>query len=257
MSLFFFFLLQSLLATGLVDLVEPTNRGFGIALAMLTGLLDSVRPYGLALVALFIGFLILHTHNRRRSMFLGFIFVLVVSLSNFIIGIFGQETWQSLLQWGGYRPFHLVMGTLLVILLGILGITHFEEFLLNRKFFLSFESPMRRWTREFIGKYALLATILLALASVVFLFPITEHEYVGAFIPLTHTFGAVRAVLYLCVYQLFFQLPLVITLAILLRIERHVREHLWHSDELRWLKLVKSGLQLISAAVLFWALYYA
>jgi len=233
---------------GLVPLFNPENKGIMAAVIATTGFFDGINYRSLPLIVLLLGHLIAFTKTRREAIRMGLLFVLTVffgliAMSTFLIGLVGQ-----LIDWPLYPQLIAYIKYFFVLLLLGSALFNFHEFFFVPKFIPRvLESIKERFSsKQNIFLYAW--TILVAIIALLFIIPCSLISFVGtvsfSYVPLSALIG------YIVLYSFMFIVPLIIILAIAVRIEWFVRHREISSDKHRGLKLIKALAQLALAGLL-------
>ena len=229
---------------GLIEATLLENRGLSLAFVMLAGLVDGSNVCALSLLILFVGYLAIFVKDRKRSMKLGFIFLLTVFLSYFLMGILFSATIESLFAWKDFTIFKNIFDWSLIGILMIAGILNFQDFFFSKKFVFDTNSKERNFIRRHLKKIDIPTTIFVGFFTTIFLLLCPLPIYSTSASVLVATFSYYKTLAYILVYDLFFILPMLLVFAVILRMEKVVSDKDVHSGKFRWLKLVKGIIQI-------------
>jgi cytochrome c biogenesis protein CcdA len=240
---------------GLYALTLEENRGFALGLTVLAGLLDGVNICGLTLIILFAGYLAVHIKDRKRSMRLGFVYLLTIFMLYVLAGVAFGSLVQSLEAWSGYQYVHRILNGVLVGVLVVAGALNIQDFFFSKKFIFEVGAESRKRFRALLRKVDYFGTVVAGCVSVLFLLPCSLPLYVASVGALSQVYGQAETSMYVFVYVLFFMLPLMITFSVILRTEKIISDKDIHSGKFKLLKLLKGGIQL-GAAFLLYVLFF-
>lgn len=232
---------------GLLEATLEENRGLTLGFVVLAGLVDGSNICALGLLFLFAGYLTIHIKDRKRSMKIGLLFLGVIFVSYFLAGVALTSVVQSILSWDYYADMRALLNGGLIAILAVSGLLNVQDFFFNKKIVFDTHSQERARIRQFMKTVDVPGTIILALLSTVFLLPCSLPLYMTSVGVLSQAFSHSVVVAYLAIYSLMFVVPLLVTLAIILRTEKVFSHKEIHSTRFTWLKLVKASIQLLAA----------
>lgn len=232
---------------GLLEATLEENRGLTLGFVVLAGLVDGSNICALGLLFLFAGYLTIHIKDRKRSMKIGLLFLGVIFVSYFLAGVALTSVVQSILSWEHYADMRALLNWGLIAILAVSGLLNVQDFFFNKKIVFDTHSQERARIRQFMKTVDVPGTIILALLSTVFLLPCSLPLYMTSVGVLSQAFSHSVVVAYLAIYSLMFVVPLLVTLAIILRTEKVFSHKEIHSTRFAWLKLVKASIQLLAA----------
>ncbi len=232
---------------GLLEATLEENRGLTLGFVVLAGLVDGSNICALGLLFLFTGYLTIHVKDRKRSMRIGLLFLGVIFATYFIAGIILTSVVQSVLSWEYYGDMRTLLNWALIAILTISGLLNIQDFFFNKKIVFDTHSQERARIRQFMKSVDVPGTIILAILATLFLFPCSLPLYMTSVGVLSQVFSHSAVIGYLAVYSLMFVVPLLITLAVILRTEKVFSHKEIHSTRFTWLKLVKASIQFVAA----------
>ncbi len=240
---------------GLAEAASLENRGLSFGLVVLAGLIDGTNVCALTLMLLLAGYLVIHIKDRKRSMRIGFIYLLTVWLTYFFAGAVLAQSIQTLLGWESYGLIRQLLNWVLVSVLVIAGVLNLQDYVMGKKIAFDTASPQRHQIRSYMKKVDIPTTIGLGVLSALFLLPCSLPLYLASVGVLAQVFEWQTTLWYVLVYSLMFMVPLLIMLAVLLRAEKAVTERDIRSEKFRTLKFVKAVVQLGAAFGLWMILW--
>lgn len=214
-----------------------------IPLILGTGLVDSINPCAIGVLIFLITTLMALSHNLRRMLLVGFIYIAAVYITYFLAGlglIWFIQKWNIAAE----------VGTVVGFLIIILGFAELKDFFWYGKGFSLGINP-RHIDR--IKKMARHATIPGVIALGFFVSAVELPCTGGPYLAITaflaqHPFDA-RALGYLLLYNLIFVLPLLIILLAVFCGTRIRVINKWKQKYRKWMRLA-TGLVLISLGIL-------
>jgi cytochrome c-type biogenesis protein len=249
---------MALAAGGPLPAGMPNSSGFDPGLSnlaqllpavVITGLLDSVNPCAFAVILLLLAFLFTLRQSRGRILQLGFVYILMIFLVYFTIGV-------GLLQAVKISDDpHFVARAGAWLLIGLGGINLGEYFFPRFPIRLHMPNFAADRTNQLVRQASLPATIVAGLLVGLCTFPCSGGIYVSIITLLNARTTFTWGLAYLGLYNLIFVFPLV---AILLAAGNRVTVKAWarweRSNALR-IRLVY-GLAMVSlgAVMLFWVI---
>lgn len=236
---------------GLAEAAALENRGLSLGFVVLAGLIDGTNVCALTLMLLLAGYLIVHVKDRRRSMRIGFIYLITVWLTYFAAGALLAQSIKAVLAWEAYTAVRQVLNITLVSVLALAGVLNLQDFFFSKKFVFDVSSSQRQRIRALLKKIDMPTTVGLGMLSALFLLPCSLPLYLASVGVLAQVFDRWVTLGYVAVYSVMFMVPLLVMLAVLLRAEKVVVEKDIRSERFRFLKLVKAVIQL-GAAVGLW-----
>jgi cytochrome c biogenesis protein CcdA len=225
------------------------NRGISFALIATAGLLDGINPCAIGMLILLLGYLLVFSHEPKRMVKLGLIYIATVFTTYFLIGvIFSQFVYQLLSQpW--YQEVSHIIKYIIIAAIWIAALINIKDFFAYGKWFsLGVSKGEVPLLLKLIKKVDWHATILLGMVVTVFELPCSLPLYVGSIAIMTQTFHYLLTILYLLLYNLMFITPLVIVFAILVK-THHVFEAKDVQEKVnKWMKLSMGIAQILIGA---------
>lgn len=216
---------------------------------ILTGLVDSVNPCAFAVILLLIAFLFTLRQSRRRIWQLGLVYIGMIFLVYFAIGLGILRA----IQFSTEPHFVAQIGTWILILLGVVNLI--EYFFPHFPIKLHMPDWAHHRTHQLIGQASLPATVVAGFLVGLCTFPCSGGIYVSILTLLNAQTTASWGIAYLVLYNILFVLPL---LLILLAIGNKASAKAWaqwernNSSRIRlWYGLIMIGL---GAVILLWML---
>ncbi len=214
---------------------------------VVTGLLDSVNPCAFAVILLLIAFLFTLRQSRGRILQLGFVYIGVIFLVYFSIGLGLLRA----IRLSGDPHFIARAGSWLLIVLGVINLLEF--FFPKFPIKLHMPSFAGDWTNQLIKQATLPATIAAGFLVGLCTFPCSGGIYVSIITLLNAKTTLSWGLVYLFIYNLIFVFPLVVILFSLgnrLIAKRWANWEREHTLKIRlWYGLVMVTLGII---MLFW-----
>jgi cytochrome c biogenesis protein CcdA len=208
---------------------------------IITALVDSINPCAIGVLVLLISTLLALSHDKKKMLMTGFIYVAAVFVTYFIAGI-GLLTVIHRLQIGE------MVGVMVGFLVIFLGFVEIKDFFWYGKGF-SLTIPQSQIGR--IKKHAQNATVAGAivlgiLVSAVEL-PCTGGPYLAITTILAENIDA-RAILYLAIYNFIFVLPLIVIIVMAYFGTTALDIKNWKEKYKRWMRLF-TGLLMVALGV--------
>jgi len=239
-------LAQAMTSSGPLPIGEA-NLAQLLPAVVVTGLLDSVNPCAFAVILLLIAFLFTLRKSRGRILQLGFVYIGMIFLVYFAIGLGLLGT----VRLSDEPHFVARLGAWLLICLGVLNLI--EHYVPQFPIKLHMPAFAGARARQLIGKASLPATIGAGALVGLCTFPCSGGIYVSVITLLNAKTTMAWGVGYLALYNVMFVLPL---LAILLAAGNRVTAKAWagwerqHALNIRlWYGLAMVGLGFV---MLFW-----
>jgi len=239
-------LAQAMVATGPLPIGEA-NLAQLLPAVVITGLLDSVNPCAFAVILLLIAFLFTLRKSRSRILQLGFVYIGMIFLVYFAIGLglLGTVRLSS-------EP-HFVARAGAWLLIGLGTINLIEHYFPRFPIKLHMPAFAGARARELIAKASLPATIAAGVLVGLCTFPCSGGIYVAVITLLNAKTTLAWGVSYLALYNVMFVLPLI---AILLTAGNRVTAKAWagwerqHALDIRlWYGLAMVGFGFL---MMFW-----
>ena len=227
--------------------VGQANLAQLLPAVVITGLVDSVNPCAFAVILLLLAFLFTLRQSRGRILKLGFVYIGMIFLVYFAIGLGILRT----VQFSDDPHFVARAGSWLLIVLGAINLT--EYFFPKFPVRLHMPAFAHARTRELVGRASLPATIGAGLLVGLCTFPCSGGIYVSIITLLNAKTTMAWGVGYLALYNVMFVVPLI---AILLAAGNRATAKTWaqweraHSLDIRlWYGVAMIGLGI---AMLAW-----
>jgi cytochrome c biogenesis protein CcdA len=241
-------LLQAMNATGPLP-VGQANLAQMLPAVIVTGLLDSVNPCAFAVILLLLAFLFTLRRSRRDILLLGAVFIGMIFLVYFAIGLGLLQT----VRLSDDPHFMARAGSWLLIALGVINLAEYAFPRFPIKLHMPATAGAR--TKELIKQATLPATVAAGILVGLCTFPCSGGIYVAVITLLNAKTTLAWGVGYLVLYNVMFIVPLA---AILLAAGNRVTAKAWaqweraHALNLRlWYGIVMVGL---GAIMLLWAI---
>lgn len=229
--------------------VSLANLGQLLPAVVVTGLLDSVNPCAFAVILLLLAFLFTMRQSRDRILKLGGVYILMIFLVYFAIGL----GLLRVVQLSQDPHFVARAGSWILIALGAINLAEF--FFPNFPIKLHMPKFAGAKTNELIGKATLPATIGAGFLVGLCTFPCSGGVYVSIITLLNAKTTLTWGVAYLGLYNILFVLPLIVILVLVGNRPAAKRWARWereHSSSIRlWYGLAMVGL---GAAMLLWVI---
>ena len=235
----------------LSDLALAENRGFGLTLSAITGIIDGINLCSIHLILLFIGYLLLYIKDRSKAAKVGTLFIFSIFFSYFLFGAALSNIIGQLIGWQYYYLLQDGVQYFLIAILMIWGLINFINFFYPNKFIFNLHSPEEYFLKHNFKYLDYSVAIILGFLSSLFLLPCSLPLYLPAVHVLTSVYGPVKTIFYIFIYSLTFILPMFVIFAFILRTQRYFIHKEIGSQKYRWLKLIKGSLQIIIAILLF------
>jgi cytochrome c-type biogenesis protein len=197
---------QARLAAG-PEPAGPAKVGALLPAVIATGLLDSVNPCAFAVILLLIAFLFTLRQSRRRILQLGAVYIGMIFLVYFAIGL----GLLSAVRLSSDPHFVARAGSWLLIGLGVINLI--EYFFPNFPLKLHMPAAAHQKTNELLKKASLPATAGMGILVGLCTFPCSGGIYVSVITLLNARTTLAWGVGYLFLYNILFVLPLVVILA--------------------------------------------
>jgi cytochrome c biogenesis protein CcdA len=241
-------LAQAMVSTGPLP-IGDANLAQLLPAVVVTGLLDSVNPCAFAVILLLIAFLFTLRKSRGRIMQLGFVYIGMIFLVYFAIGLGLLSAVQL-----SSEP-HLVARLGAWLLIGLGAINLVEYYFPQSPVKLHMPAFAGERARELIAKASLPATVAAGVLVGLCTFPCSGGIYVSVITLLNAKTTMAWGVGYLALYNVMFVLPLI---AILLAAGNRVTAKAWagwerhHALDIRlWYGLAMVTLGVV---MLFWVI---
>ena len=215
-----------------------------------TALIDSINPCAIGVLILLISTLLAMSHNKKRMLIVGAIYISAVYITYFLAGI-GLLLFIQRLNIA--QPLSIFVGGL-VILLGLIEIKDF--FWYGKGFSLAIPSRYIKYIENRAKHITIPAAVILGAFVAAVELPCTGGPYLAitTWIAQSDTLP-IKALYYLLVYNFIFILPLLVILA-LVYFGVHVQQiKKWKQDYRRWMRLF-IGLLLVALGILLILIAY-
>lgn len=220
------------------------------AIVVGAAIIDSINPCAIGVLILLIATLMQITGNKKRMLFLGFIYISVVFITYLLAGL-GLIWFQSILIQLGFSVYLGVFLGIVMILLGIVEIKDF--FWYGKGFSLAIPHKYAKLIKEKSQNVTVPGAIVLGALVAIVELPCTGGPYLAITALLAKSFD-LTALIYLIIYNLIFILPLVvIVLLAYFGVKTNVMKE-WKQSKRKWMRLA-AGLLLIGLGI-FLIYYY-
>ncbi len=219
-----------------------------IPVVLATALVDSVNPCAIGVLVLLIATLLALSRDKRRMLFVGFIYILAVFITYLAAG-FGLLIFIQKLNIS--HQLSLIVGSL-VIILGLIELKDF--FWYGRGISLSIPASRAKQVKHYIKHVTVPGSILLGIFVAAVELPCTGGPYL-AITTLLAKIGFSWAVFWLLVlYNLIFIMPLAVILLLVYFGVNVKGVKAWKEKKKKWMRLL-IGLVLIAlgALLILWA----
>src|SRR3989344_4314347 len=208
-----------------------------------TALVDSINPCAIGVLILLMSTLLTLSHDKKRMLSIGIIYILAVYLTYFLAGI-------GLLLF--IQRFNLAepIGILVGIIIIILGLIEIKDFWWYGKG-ISLSIPYKRSLQieKMVKKVSLPGAILLGIFVAAVELPCTGGPYLAITALLSKIGFNPLIVLYLLLYNLIFVLPLIILLPIVYFGASVKKMGKWKQKNKKWMRLI-TGIVLIGLGII-------
>ncbi len=190
----------------LLNFNEKPNNLFFILTIIVAALIDSINPCAFSILLLTIAFLFSLNQQKKQILKIGFLYILGIYLTYFLIGLGILKTLNFL----NIPHFMAKIGAFLIIIFGLINILN-EIF---PQFPLKFKIPQKAhpFIAKLIQKTSLPAAFILGFAVALFEFPCTGGAYL-MILGLLHDYQSYfQGLIYLIFYNLIFISPLLVIL---------------------------------------------
>lgn len=212
--------------------VQPTTKTLSIWAVVLAGLVDSLNPCAIGVLA-FLMISLLKLGSSRRALKAGIIYSFVVFFVYFLSG-FGVF---KLIQSFSIASHYIYLGAGILVL--VLGALQFIDFLAPGKF-ITLRIPLK--AKPMIERIATKGTLpaIIALGAIVALFelPCTGGIYIGILTLISSNPSS--GIKYLALYNLLFILPLLVMTFIIYKGTKPEMIERWSQKEKGWMKLASA-----------------
>ena len=215
-----------------------------------TAIIDSINPCAIGVLILLVATLLQMTHDRKKMLFLGTIYIAVVYVTYLLAGL-GLIWFQGFLIQQGLSIYLGVFLGLLMIALGIVEIKDF--FWYGKGFSLSIPPQYAELIKEKSKDVTVAGAVFLGALVAMVELPCTGGPYLAITAVLAKQFDP-AAFIYLVIYNFIFVLPLIIILLLAYSgVAINVMKD-WKQSNRKWMRL-GAGLLLLGLGV-FLMLYY-
>jgi cytochrome c biogenesis protein CcdA len=179
-----------------------------IPLVALTGFLDGIHPCAIAILILFIAFLLTFQRTFKNIFFHGLVFILMIFLVYLGVGV---GLFSGIMLFGRHN-FFAELGSWLLIFLGIIHLK--EYFFPNLPFHLQLPKFSQQRIESLLKKATLPAVIVAGILVGLCAVPCSGGIYVAITALLASKTTYLTGILYLLLYNLMYILPLLILLSL-------------------------------------------
>jgi len=208
---------------------------------IVTALVDSINPCAIGVLILLISTLLALSHDKKKMLITGFIYVLAVFVTYFIAGL-GLLTVIHKLQIGEMVG---VMVGFLVIFLGFVEIKDF--FWYGKGFSLTIPSSQISRIKKHAQKATVAGAIVLGILVSAVELPCTGGPYLAITTILAENMD-IKTILYLAIYNLIFVLPLIVIVILAYFGTTALDIKNWKEKYKKWMRLF-TGLLMIALGV--------
>ncbi len=207
-----------------------------------TALVDSINPCAIGVLILLISTLLSLSNNKRRMLFVGMVYLIVVYVTYFLAGL-------GLLWF--IQQFHMantvaMVAAIIVIILGIIEVKDFYWY--GRGFSLTIPKSQIGRIKKYAKKASIPGVILLGFFVAAVELPCTGGPYLAITTLLAKDFNMV-ALWYLALYNFIFVLPLLVILIGVYTTLKVSHVEKWKGKYRKWMRLV-TGLVMIALGIL-------
>lgn len=238
------FLFMFLLILLFSQIVKAENISLpAIPIVISTALVDSINPCAIGVLILLMSTLLTLSHNKKRMLFIGIIYILAVYITYFLAGI-------GLLLF--IQRFNLAetIGVLVGAVIIILGLIEIKDFWWYGKG-ISLSIPYKRSLQieKMVKKITLPGAIILGIFVAAVELPCTGGPYLAITALLSKIGFNPLVVLYLLIYNFIFVIPLITLLLIVYFGASVKRLEKWKQKNKKWMRLI-TGIVLIGLGIL-------
>ncbi len=214
-----------------------------IPIVISTALVDSINPCAIGVLILLMTTLLTLSHNKKRMLFIGIIYIMAVYITYFLAGI-------GLLLF--IQRFNLaeIMGILVGIIIIVLGLIEIKDFWWYGKGF-SLSIPYKRSLQieKMVKKITLPGAIILGVFVAAVELPCTGGPYLAITALLSKIGFNPLVIFYLLIYNFIFVIPLIMLLLLVYFGASIKRLKKWKEKNKKWMRLI-TGLVLVSLGIL-------
>lgn len=203
---------------------------------LILGWIDGINPCAIGIMLLLLGYLLVFLGKKRTAVFLGIIYIMVVYITYFLIGVAFGTFAHKIVTSNFAKYFEETIGALLVIF-GILNIKDF--FFEGMGPTLQIPQKSRKFISNLVEKASLPATIILGIVVTFLETPCSFPLYMGIVTLLQNFYSfSFLFFFYLLFYNLIFVLPLILILYLVSFADKlMVLKEFQHIGR-KWLKLI-------------------
>jgi len=206
-----------------------------------TALVDSINPCAIGVLVLLISTLLALTHNKKRMMFVGLVYLSVVYITYFLAGLGLLYFIQKLAIADGVA----ITAGILVIILGIIEIKDFYWY--GRGISLTIPKSQIGRIKRYAEKASIPGVVLLGMLVAAVELPCTGGPYLAITSLLAKDFDWI-AFWYLALYNFIFVLPLLVILIAVYTTLTVAHIDAWKGKYKKWMRLV-SGLVMVALGI--------
>lgn len=208
-----------------------------------TALIDSVNPCAIGVLILLITTLLALSHDRRKMILIGIIYITSVYITYFLAGI-------GLLYFIQQLNIAETLGSIVGIIVIILGLIEIKDFWwYGRGFTLSISPKHSEKIKEMIKNISLPGAIILGIFVAAVELPCTGGPYLAITTLLAQIGFTPTIIGYLLIYNFIFVLPLII-IVLLVYFGMNIKKvEKWKQEKRKWMRLF-IGLLMIALGIL-------
>lgn len=228
----------------------PGIEGLTLPIVIGTAIIDSINPCAIGVLILLVATLLQLTHDKKKMLFLGSVYVAVVYITYLLAGL-GLIWFQGILIALGVSIYVGLFIGIITIILGIIEIKDF--FWYGQGFSLAIPPQYAELIKKKMKKVTFAGAIFLGALVALVELPCTGGPYLAITAVLAKQFNF-TALIYLLIYNFIFVLPLIIILLLAYFGIASESMKKWKESNKKWMRL-GTGLLLVGLGI-FLILYY-
>lgn len=206
-----------------------------------TALVDSINPCAIGVLVLLISTLLTLTHNKKRMLFVGVVYLTVVYITYFLAGLGLLYFIQKLAIADGVA----IGAGILVIIMGIIEVKDFYWY--GQGISLTIPKSQVERIKRYAEKASIPGVVLLGILVAAVELPCTGGPYLAITSLLAKDFDWI-AFWYLALYNFIFVLPLLIIVIAVYTTLSVAHVDAWKSKYKKWMRLI-TGLVMIALGI--------
>lgn len=220
---------------------------------LILGWIDGINPCAIGVMLLFLGYLLVFIEKRDKAIFLGIVYIAVVYITYFLIGLGFGAFVNKIISSGVEKYFKEIIGVLLLIV-GILNIKDF--FFEGVGPTLQIPQKSNKYILNLTEKASLFTTIILGILVTFLETPCSFPLYMLVDIFLLQSFHNFNFLFffYLALYNLVFILPLILVLYLVFFAGKLMTLKEFQHTGKKWLKLIIGSIVFLFGIFIFYRL---